>query len=110
MHSALTLRPGPRDVSARAAARVLAEDKRLIRHADVLGPHDLVSATILQDAVLMDAGLVRKGITADDRFVCLHTMTRERRQQLARAVDLRRIDWCRSTSRNSRPIRQNQLP
>src|SRR4051812_14885846 len=51
------------------------EDQRLIRHADVLGAHDLVSATILQDPVLMDAGLVRKGVPADDGLVHLHSLT-----------------------------------
>ena len=61
------------------AARVLAEDERRLRHADFLRPHDLVGATVLQHAVLMDAGLVREGVAPDDGLVCLHVLAGERR-------------------------------
>src|ERR1700675_4261658 len=40
----------------------------------------------------MDTRLVREGIAADDRLVHLHALTGQGREQLARAVDLLRLD------------------
>ena len=44
--------------------------------ADVLRPHDLVGARVLQHAVLVDAGFVRERVAADDRLVRLHRLAR----------------------------------
>src|SRR6185295_2798545 len=60
--------------------------------ADVLRAHDLVGAPILEHAVLVDAGLVREGVAADDRLVRLHAFTGQRGQQLTGAEDLARVD------------------
>src|SRR6266550_7879688 len=40
----------------RMAARVAADDELFRLLADILRPHDLVRARVLEDAVLMDAG------------------------------------------------------
>ena len=40
--------------------------------AYVLCPHDLVGFTMLEHAILMDAGLMGKGIGTDDRLVGLN--------------------------------------
>ena len=40
------------------------------------GPHDLVGARVLQHAVLVDAGLVREGVAADDGLVRLDRLAR----------------------------------
>ena len=58
------------------AAGMLAEHQRRLRHADFLGPHDLVGPAILQHAVLVNAGLVREGVAADDGLVGLHAPRR----------------------------------
>lgn len=50
----------------RVLAGVLAEHHRVLRDADVGGVHDLVRSCIGNDAVLMDARLVREGVRADD--------------------------------------------
>ena len=71
----------------RVAARVLAEHERRAGHAHVLGPHDLVGAAVLQHPVLVDAGLVREGVAADDGLVGLHGLAGHLRQQLAAAVE-----------------------
>ena len=51
-------------------AAVLAQHQVGLGEADVLGPHDLVGGALLEHAVLMDAGLVGKGVAADDRPCC----------------------------------------
>ncbi len=43
--------------------------KRLPRNADGLRRHDFVGLLVLEYPVLMNAGLMGKGIVADDRFV-----------------------------------------
>ena len=69
---------------------MLAEHQRRLRDADFFGPHDLVGAAILQHAVLVDAGFVRERVAADDRLVRLNAFARQRRQQLARRINLGR--------------------
>ena len=69
-------------------AGVLAEHHRVLRDADVGGVHDLVRSCIGNDAVLMDARLVREGVRADDGLARRDGHARDVAQQLARAVDL----------------------
>ena len=73
-------------------AGVLAEHERRLRHADFLGPHDLVGAAILQHPVLVNPRFVRERVAADDRLVRLHALARQRREQLTRREDLARVD------------------
>ena len=40
-----------------------------LRHADILGPHDLVGLALFEEAIHMDSGAVRERIGADHRFV-----------------------------------------
>ena len=59
-------------LQARAEARapgVLAHHQARRGPADRFGRHDLVGRTLLDHAILMDAGLVREGVDADDRLV-----------------------------------------
>src|SRR5437879_4119518 len=67
---------------------VLAEDQLVRRPPDVLGPHDLVRELLLQDAVLMDAGLVGEGVLADDRLVRLDVHARNVGEQPGGLEDL----------------------
>src|SRR5207248_4551044 len=53
---------------------------------------DLVGPRVLEHAVLVDAGLVRERVAADDRLVRLHRLARQRRQQLTRVEEPRRLD------------------
>ena len=73
-------------------AGMFAEHERRLRHANFFWPHDLVGPAILEHAVLMDAGFVRKRVPADNRLVRLNAFAGERGQQLARGEDLTRID------------------
>src|SRR3990172_8985647 len=53
--------------------RQLAEDDLAAgRPADLAGVHDLVGLAHLEDAVLVDAGLVAEGVGTDDRLIRLH--------------------------------------
>src|ERR1041384_3546692 len=56
----------------RVAARVLAQDDSIRRHADRLGRHYLVAERVRQHAVLVNPSLVREGVAADDGLVRLH--------------------------------------
>src|SRR3989442_2543699 len=69
------------------AARMASEHEPRRRLSDVLRPHDLVRARILQHSVLVDAGFVREGVASDDRFVGLHRLLREARQELTGFVE-----------------------
>ena len=60
--------------------------------ADGLGAHDLVGFAMLQHAVLVDAGLVRERIGADDRLVGLHRIAGDARNEFRCRHDLRRVD------------------
>ena len=59
---------------------------------DVVGPHDLVRPPILQHAVLMNPGLVRERVPADDGLVGLNTLSGEFGEQLAGGEELLRLD------------------
>ncbi len=74
------------------AARVLAEDERRLRHADFFRPHDFVGPAILQHAVLVNPGLVRERVAADDGLVRLNRFAGQRGQHLARGIDLAGLD------------------
>ena len=56
--------------------RELAERQVVGAPAHVLGAHDLVGLAVLQHAVLVDPGLVRERVGADDRLVGLHRDSR----------------------------------
>src|ERR1700692_4682565 len=51
---------------------VLAQHQFGIRYADGLRGHNLICEAVLEHPVLMDAGLVRESIAADDGLVRLH--------------------------------------
>ena len=72
-------------VAERGAAGVLAQHQAVLRPADAFRGHDLVGGGILQHAVLMDAGLVREGVAADDRLVRLHVEAGDGGEQLRHA-------------------------
>src|SRR3990170_2802280 len=61
---------------------------RSVRPADLARVHDLVGLAHLEDAVLVDAGLVTEGVAADDRLVRLHHHAREVGDEPRRAVEL----------------------
>ncbi len=52
----------------------MAHDERGLACADRLGTHDFVGSGVLQHAVLVDAGLVREGVGADDGLLGGTTM------------------------------------
>ena len=72
-------------------AAVLAQDKRLRRHADIVRVHDLVSLAIGEHAVLVDAGLVREGVPAHDSLVARRGVAGAFGQQRAGGVDAARL-------------------
>ena len=72
----------------RVLAGVLTEHHRVLRDADVRGVHDLVGPRVGDDAVLVDARLVREGVCADDGLARRDGDARDVAQQLARTVDL----------------------
>ena len=51
---------------------MLAHDERGFLQPNAFRRHDLEGLGMLQDAVLMDAALMREGIPPDDRLVVLH--------------------------------------
>jgi hypothetical protein len=84
-------------LAVRGLARVLAEHERpaavlRVFDAHTLGGHDLVGGRVREDAVLMDAALVREGVGAHDRLVGLHEDARVGGHHLRRAHDLPRVD------------------
>ena len=79
-------------VAERVPATVLAQHQLRAGQADVLGPHDLVGGTLLEHAVLMDAGFVGERILADDRLVALHGDAGDVRHQPARGAEAARVD------------------
>ena len=74
------------------AAGMLAHDQRGLFHADAFRRHDLVGLRVLEHAVLMDAALMREGVTADDRLVVLHRERGRRRHQLGGAREHGGVD------------------
>ncbi len=73
------------------AARELAQDQLAFTQPDHLRPHDLVGLVVLQDPVLVDAGLMREGIVPDDRLVGLDHDAGQRAHQTGDLGDLRRV-------------------
>ena len=67
-------------------ARVLAQDHAVLGPAHVLGAHDLVGLAVLENTVLVDAGLVGEGVGPDHRLVGLHGKAGDAGHQ-ARAMD-----------------------
>src|SRR4051794_5837353 len=56
----------------RVPSAVLAQNEAALRHAHGLGVDDLVRRALLEVAVLVDARLVREGVSPDDGLVGLH--------------------------------------
>lgn len=83
------------------AAGMLADDEVRGLAADGLGRHDFVGFAVLQHAVLMDAGLMRKGVAADDGLVGGDGAADDERQQAARP-DRAARSGCRSPRRTRR--------
>ena len=79
-------------LAQRGAAAVLAEHEVGARHADVVRAHDLVGRVMLQHAVLVDAGLVRERVFADDRLVARNRHAGDAREQAARREQALRVD------------------
>src|SRR5450631_3438791 len=76
----------------RVAAAVLTEHQAALGNAHALRLDDLVGGPLLEEAVLMDAGLVREGVGADDRLVRLDAYADDLGEQLARRKELLRLD------------------
>ena len=94
----------------RVAAGVLAEDQLALREPDLLRPHDLVGLAVLEHAVLVDAGLVREGVLADDRLVPLHVQAGDLRDEPARRVEPLGLDaGARPEDVLARPERHHDL-
>ena len=66
------------------------------------GLHDLVGLLVLENPVLMDAGLVGEGVVADDRLVDRDRDAGDLRKQAARRIDLLGDDT-RCRRRRTRP-------
>src|SRR3546814_1291150 len=81
----------PQLVAEGMAARMLAEHQRRLGQPDRFRRHDFVGAGELQHAVLMDAGLVREGVGADDRLVRLHREPRNRRRSEEHTSELQSL-------------------
>jgi hypothetical protein len=79
-------------------AGMLAEHEPGARRANNLRSHDFVGQRIFQDAVLMDAGLMRERVRADDCFVGRDRHAHDLAEQPAGRAQLLRPD--------SRPQRQ----
>src|SRR3989338_2703472 len=71
---------------------VLAQHHAIRGPAHILGAHDFVGLAFLDDAILMDAGLVREGIGADNRLVRLHRKTGDARNHARGRHDLGGVD------------------
>src|SRR5208282_4404307 len=72
----------------RVPAGVLAQHQSRIGHAHRLRRHDFVGQRILEHAILVNSGLMRKRIAASDGLVWLHRDTCDFRQRLAGSVQL----------------------
>src|SRR5713226_5846600 len=71
---------------------MLAEHEFVRGNAHRFRRHDFVTQRIADHSVLMYAGLVRKGVAADNRFVRLHAKADDLRKRLTSRVNLARID------------------
>ena len=72
----------------RVAAAVLAQNQFAFGNAHRVRIHDLVGGAFLEVAVLVDAGLVRERIGADDGLVRLRAEGDHLRQQLAGRIEV----------------------
>ena len=70
----------------------LPEDDVRIRDPDGLGGHDLIGGLLLDQAVLVDARLVGKGVGADDRLVRLDGDAGNLREETRGLVDILGLD------------------
>ncbi len=92
---ALTLERVPELAQAhaeRVAARMLAQHEQRFARTNALGRHDFVGLRVLEHTVLVDAGLVREGVRADDGLVRLHHHAGAQADQATGARQLRRVD------------------
>src|SRR5439155_22541191 len=60
--------------------------------SSTLFPYTTLFRSLLEHAVLVDAGLVGEGVLADDGLVALHLHTGDVRHQPAGGVELARVD------------------
>ena len=74
------------------SAGMLAQYNAVARLTYVFGTHDLVSPRFLQNAILMNAGLVRESVFADDRFVALNVQAGEFADQATDGENSPRVD------------------
>jgi hypothetical protein len=74
------------------AAGQFAQGQLVGAPAHILGTHDFVGLTVLEHAILVDAGLVRKRIGAHDGLVGLHRVTGDAGHQLGSRHDLGGVD------------------
>ena len=82
----------------RIAARVLAQHHFVCAPADLFGAHHLIGFPRLDHTVLVDAGLVRKRIGADNRLVRLHRESGNGRHQPADRHQLGGVDIDRQSN------------
>src|SRR5258705_761837 len=73
-------------------SRVFTEHQGIGCNADRFRCHDLVAQRIIDNAVLMNAGLVGKGVATYDCFVRLHVEANNVAEKLAGWVELRGAD------------------
>src|SRR4051812_20375941 len=94
----------------RVPARVFPQDQSRPGNPHHLGADDLVGQTVLEHAVLVNSGLVSKGVAAHDCLVWRWKDSGEVGQQLAGAVDLSGIDPALELERRpSHPAGHDQL-
>src|ERR1051326_1335673 len=74
------------------AAGVFAQYKFVAGYADGFRRHDLVTQRVGDNAVLVNAGLVREGIASDNRLIRLRREADDLRKQAARGINLPGID------------------
>ena len=79
-------------LSDRGASRMFAQNNMGIADADRLGRHDLIGDFFLDQAVLVDAGFVRKRVGANDGFIRLHRDAGDLGQQARRFVNFFCLD------------------
>src|SRR5690348_2880627 len=70
-------------LTKRVTSGVLAENKARSEYTDGLWSHNFVGQRMLNHAILMNSGLMCKGVTSNDRLVRLHGKADDFTQQLA---------------------------
>ena len=71
---------------------MFAQDQPAFRNADFLRRHDFIGLAVLQNAVLMDAAFMGKGVAAHDGLVGLDHETRQGGDQTAGFVNFHGVD------------------